>query len=227
MPIRQQQLPPNLSAALMAAFGRTLSPDRWRTYQIASGFNDDLAHRLYLWNAAIGQSFHFPLQSVEVALRNVVHQALTAEYGVDWPKDQACQAGLGQYLLSDIAKAEQRHRRKYGRLPTTPQLVASLSLGFWVSALRSRPFSSTVWKNQLLTAFPGLTPQETLRDLGQIGTAIQDLRNRIFHQEPLIGHNLTAEYGAVLKMLGWICPETREWTRQNSSVSRVMRERPR
>mgnify|MGYP001574755472 FL=1 len=96
-----------------------------------------------------------------------------------------------------------------------------------MSALRSRPFSSTVWKNQLLTAFPGLTPQETLRDLGQIGTAIQDLRNRIFHQEPLIGHNLTAEYGAVLKMLGWICPETREWTRQNSSVSRVMRERPR
>ena len=211
----------------MAAFGRTLSLDRWRTYQIAAGFNDDLAHRLYLWNAAIGQSFHFPLQSVEVALRNVVHQALTAEYGVDWPKDHACQAGLGQYLLADIAKAEQRHRRKYGRLPTTPQLVASLSLGFWVTILRARAFNGSLWANHLRVAFPGLGAQEGLREIGQTGTTIQDLRNRIFHQEPLIGHNLTAEYGAILKMLGWICAETREWTRQHSSVPRVLRERPR
>lgn len=216
-----------ISLALTAAFARTLSNDRWRTYQIASGFNDDLAHRLYLWNAAMGQSFHFPLQSVEVALRNVTHQALTAEFGVDWPLNQACRAALGAYQLGDIAKAEQRHRRKYGHNPTTPQLVASLSLGFWITILRNRAFNGTLWANQLQAAFPGLTATENLASIGRAGTDIQDLRNRIFHQEPLIGHNLTADYGAIMRMLGWICTETRDWTRQHSSVPRVLRERPR
>lgn len=227
MPIRQQLLPANLSPSLTTAFGRTLSQDRWRTYQIAAGFDDNLAHRLYLWNAAIGQSFHYPLQSVEVALRNVVHQAITAEYGVEWRADQACRRALGPYLLADLAKAEQRHNRKYGALPTTPQLVASLSLGFWVTILRTKAFNGTLWRNQLNAAFPCLGVAETLRDIGRTGTAIQDLRNRIFHQEPLIGHNLSVEYASILKMLGWICTETRDWTRRHSSVPRVLRERPR
>lgn len=225
MPIRQQQLPAPVTPALTAAFQRTLTADRWRTYQFAGGFDDNLAHRLYLWNAAVGQSFHFPLQSVEVALRNVVHQALTAQYGGLWPQDNACQAVLGARALADIAKAVNRHIRKYGAAPNTAQLVASLSLGFWVATLR-RPFNTPVWKAQAAVAFPGLG-QSTMSDVSRTGTEIQDLRNRIFHQEPLIGHNLSVEYAAILRMLGWICPETRDWTRAHSSVPRVLRERPR
>lgn len=227
MPIRQHQLPESISQSQAKAFERTLSLDRWRTYQIAAGFHDDLAHRLYLWNAAVGQSFHFPLQSVEVALRNVTHQALTAEYGADWPSNQSCQAALGAYLNGEIQKTRQRHLRRYRQNAKTPQIVASLTLGFWVTVLRKGEFKGSLWRNQIRSAFPLLGHRDDIADVAKTATTIQDLRNRIFHQEPLIGRNLSADYSAILKMLGWICPETRSWTRQYSSVPRVLRERPR
>lgn len=226
MPIRQLNNSYQITPALMAAFTRTISPERWHTYERAGGFNDDLAHRLYLWNAAVGQSFHFPLQTAEVALRNVIHAALSALYGVNWSTDQALRANLLQAQLADILTAEQRFHRINGHNPTTPQTVASLSFGFWVALLR-RHYNPLLWATQTANAFPHLGAAETIVDVSRTCVTLQKLRNRIFHQEPLIGHNLSAEYGAIIKMLGWICPESRDWMRAHSSVPTVIRQRPR
>lgn len=225
MPIRQDQTPDPLTPALRLAFNRTVTPDRWRTYQIAGGFDDDRSHRLYLWNVAVGQSFHFPLQAVEVALRNVIHQALVALYGPDWWQAPDCLGLMKRTLVDDIQKAERRHRRKYGADPSTAQIVASLSLGFWI-ALLARDYNTPLWSRCAREAFPHLTAKDTIADVSQAGRTIQDLRNRIFHQEPLIGRNLTADYAAILRMLGWICEDTRAWVRRYSSVPRVIRMRP-
>ena len=226
MPLRQPNNVQQLTPALMAAFTRTISPERWRTYEIASGFNDDLTHRLYMWNAAIGQSFHFPLQSVEVALRNVIHASISAVYGPNWATEQAFRAAMQPHQLNYITKAAQRYYRMNRRNPTTSQTVASLSLGFWVAILR-RHYNPLIWATQENIAFPSLANGETIGNVSSTATTIQGLRNRIFHQEPLIGHNLSLEYGAILRMLGWICPETRDWVRAHSSVPTVIRERPR
>lgn len=226
MPIRQDNIPNLLTPGLTAAISRTISPERWKTYQIAGGFHDELAHRLYLWNTAVGQSFHFPLQTAEVALRNVIHLALCAIYGQNWTSDPACRAMLLPDKVTDITKAETRHYKKYGGAPTTPQIVASLSLGFWVSLLR-RHYNRSIWATQTAAAFPHLNNGQTIIDVSHTATTIQDLRNRIFHQEPLIRQNLSAEYAAILRMIGWICPEMKEWTRKLSSVPKVIRERPR
>lgn len=226
MPLRQAPITVTVTPQLIAAFQRTISPERWRTYRFAAGFRDQTAVELYLWNAAIGQSFHFPLQTVEVALRNVTHAALSANYGPQWCSDPACRAMLDQRLVDDLDKAEQRFIKKYGLQPTTPQLLASLSLGFWISLLR-KPYQIAIWTAHKAAAFPNLAPGQTMHDVSQVGTQIQDLRNRIFHQEPLIGHNLSQDYGDVLTMVGWICHETRDWMRSQSSVPRVIRERPR
>lgn len=226
MPIRQDNINSIIDTSLTAPFQRTISPERWRTYKLGAGFHEETAQRLYLWNAAIGQSFHFPLQTVEVALRNVVHEALKQIYGVEWASDAGSRHMLGPRLAEGILKSERRHRNKYKTAPSTPQIVASLSLGFWVSLLR-QGYHGTIWITQSDAAFPNLLDNETMIDISNIGTKIQDLRNRIFHQEPLIGHNLSQDYAAILKMLNWICPLTREWMRSHSSVPKVIRERPR
>ena len=226
MPIRQAPITATITPELTAAFQRAISPERWRTYRFAAGFREEKAQELYLWNAAVGQSFHFPLQTVEVALRNVTHAALTAQYGANWCFANGCRSMLGQRLVDDLDKADHRFQKIYGATPTTPQLLASLSLGFWVSLLR-KPYQIAIWTQHAPAAFPNLTPGQTINDVSQTGTAIQDLRNRIFHQEPLIGHNLSQDYGDILAMLGWICSEMRDWVRLHSSVPRVIRERPR
>ena len=112
MPIRQDNITPNVTPELITAFNRTISPQRWRTYMLAAGFHEETAVKLYLWNAAIGQSFHFPLQSAEVALRNVIHNALTSLYGANWSSDPNCRHRLGPQLEENIIKSERRHRNK-------------------------------------------------------------------------------------------------------------------
>lgn len=226
MPLRQGPIVATVSAPLIASLQRTVSPERWRTYRFAAGFNDEKAIRLYLWNAAIGQSFHFPLQTVEVALRNVTHAALSAQYGANWCFDPACRAMLDPRMIGELDKAEQRYHKIYTRMPTTPQLLASLSLGFWVSLLR-KTYNVAIWNANAANAFPNLQQGESMVDVSATGTDIQTLRNRIFHHEPLLGHDLTKDYGGILRMIGWICTDTRDWMRQNSSVARVIRERPR
>lgn len=225
MPLRQAGITSQLTPALSAAFTRTISPERWKTYQRAAGFDDQLAYRLYLWNAAAGQSFHFPLQTLEVALRNVVHQAIAAIFGPEWPTDQECLNTLHPKQVEDITKAERRHFSIKGKVATTPQVVASLSLGFWTAMLR-RNYNRAIWATQLANAFPHLPPDDSIGKVSNKANSAQDLRNRIFHQEPLIGHNLSGEYGDILALLGWICPETRDWVKTESSVPAMLRTRP-
>jgi hypothetical protein len=226
MPIRQVGYPKPLTPQLSAAFARSMSPERWRTYERAAGFRNETAHQLYLWNAAVGQSFHFPLQTVEVSLRNVIHLALVEIFGVSWSSDAACRNMLRQKQVEDITKAERRHYSIHNVAASTPQIVASLSLGFWVSLLR-REYNAPIWRTHSAIAFPHLGSSETIITVSRTGTRIQDLRNRIFHQEPLIGHNLFEDYAAIMQMIGWICPEMKAWTKAHTSVPRVIRERPR
>jgi hypothetical protein len=226
MPIRQGCNPGPLTPALTAAFNRAISPERWRTYERAAGFHPDSAHRLYLWNAAVGQSFHFPLQTVEVSLRNVIHLALADIFGLNWTADPACRNMLRPKQVEDITKAERRHYSIHTAAASTPQIVASLSLGFWVAMLR-RDYNRSIWATHTQHAFPHLRHNESIGSVSQTATKIQDLRNRIFHQEPLIGHDLMGDYSAILRMIGWICPDMRDWTKLHTSVPRVVRERPR
>ncbi|MEQ1725503.1 MAG: hypothetical protein ABL882_06215 [Sphingopyxis sp.] len=226
MPMRQDNIPDQVTPELMVAFKRSISPERWRTYERSAGFNSESAHKLYLWNAAVGQSFHYPLQTVEVCLRNVIHLALADIYSVNWTSDPNCRNILRPKQVSDIIKAERRHYSIYGVAASSSQVVASLSLGFWVALLR-REYNHVIWATHIGQAFPHLGPNESIIDVSRTGTKVQDLRNRIFHQEPLIGHNLTEDYSAILRLIGWICPEMRAWTRRNSSVPKIIRERPR
>ncbi|KQZ19063.1 hypothetical protein ASD50_05995 [Mesorhizobium sp. Root552] len=55
---------------------------------------------------------------------------------------------------------------------------------------------------------------------------VLDLRNRIFHQEPLLGFNLSGNYSEIMQLLKWICPETQAWVKENCSVPRFIRSKP-
>lgn len=179
---------------------------------------------LYLWNVAVGQSFHFPLQAVEVALRNVTGQAIVNLYGTGWWSDAICRRMLGPERCADIDKACTRIRKKYHVQPHSDQIIASLMFGFWAALLKKR-YNKPIWNQSVATAFPHLRPG-TIRDISQTANAVQDFRNRIFHHEPLIGRSLLDDYSNIMTLLGWICPETREWVRHHTSVPTVIRQRP-
>jgi hypothetical protein len=214
------------SSSLLRAFDRTISAPRWGTYLVASGFRTDVAHALYLWNASAGESFLFPLQATEVALRNVVSDALTATFGSRWWLDAGGRRCLGDERCDDVDRARARIRNKYRTEPDAGRIVASLMFGFWSAMLR-RQYDGAIWDARTMEAFPNLTDGRTIRNVSDTAGAILTLRNRIFHHEPLIGRDLSRDYGEILRLLGWICPLTRAWVARNATVPTVLRQRPR
>lgn len=225
MPVRQPNITSNLSDDLRAAFQRTISITRWGTYLTGAGFRENVAFRLYLWNSAIGQSLLFPVQASEVALRNVISAAIIEEFGENWFRSNYCLDVLGDYRREDIEKTARRIINVYNIVPESGHIISSLMLGFWCALLK-RQYDLPIWDNYVPMAFPHLS-DKTIEDVDMAATRLKTLRNRIVHHEPLIGRNLSEDYGNVLKLLGWICPHTREWVRSNSSVPAVLRTRPR
>lgn len=224
MPVRQQPISATLSPKLKAAFTRSLTLSRWNTYVIAAGHDEDKALRLYLWNAAMGQSFHFPLQVVEIALRNVLNDALIIIFGPDWWQNGPCRTHLGPKRIDEIDKAETRLINKYGGTPNRDQLVASLMFGFW--AALTHPKVTRLWPARRFAAFPNLPAAKSIDDISATVDRVQDLRNRIFHHEPLIGRDVLSDYADITDLLGWICPQTAVWMRKNASVPALIREKP-
>lgn len=226
MPIRQVEQIQKCPQELPIAFERTLSAQRWLTYRKAAGYRNDVANRLYLWNVSVGQAFHFPLQAFEFALRNVVNDAEVQSFGPRWYCDPISSAFLDDKQSCEIEKTVRKLRSLMDREPDVGEVVACLNFGFWTALLKPK-YKRALWDVQTPNSFPYLESHATIDDAGSCADAVRGFRNRVFHHEPLIGRNLSEDYGRILRMLGWICPVTRDWVRRNASVPAVIRLRPR
>lgn len=224
MPIRQDNITPTVTPELTSAFERTISGPRLQPYLVAAGRDHERALRLYLWNVRVGQSFHFPIQTTEVALRNCINECLQAEFGHDWWSSAGFLKIASPERIQDISAVEKRIENRKLHM-NVDQIVASLTFGFWVGMLHGS-YNPKFWSKHLRRAFPYL-PEDSKRErVHAAADQILGLRNRIFHHEPLLRRNLTSDYGALLKLLGWMCPETHRWVRAHSSVPVVLRQRP-
>jgi hypothetical protein len=203
-----------------------LSDGRVGTYLTAAGFDEERALRLYVWNALVGEAFHLPIQAVEVGLRNRVSNALTALYGPDWWSD----AGFLKLLQGDrerLADIETAKRRINGRGSplVTGQVVATLSFGFWVGMLQPR-YNPDVWSRQLRLAFLSFPTEKSRYDLAASAKRVADLRNRIWHHEPIFRMNLLEEFSGVMELLSWVCPIKAAWIKPQCRVPGLMRQKP-
>jgi hypothetical protein len=133
---------PSPSALLVQ---RHLSAPRLTTYLRATGGDLDRAVELYLWNAAVAGALWKVLGRVEVVLRNVLHDALTARYqrlgrAGQWYDDPVRE--LAEHARDDITRA--RQRLQGAGAPLLPgKIVAELSFGFW-RFLLARRYTATL-----------------------------------------------------------------------------------
>ena len=222
MPAPRQQ--PINAQAPVAALSEIISPLRLGTYLNAAGHDAQRALQIYLWNAKIGAAFHIPIQAVEVGLRNRVADGLASAFGPDWWSDPAYLGLIGGKRGTDIEVVKTRLSSK-GKPLVTGQIIAGLSFGFWIAMLHRR-FNQHVWSSHLRTSFPHLPPAVSLNQVHQRAGEIADLRNRIWHHEPIFRRNLTDDYSRCMLVLGWLCPSKRLWIKPHCRVPLVMREKP-
>ena len=113
-----------------------------------------------------------------------MQRALRAEYGIDWWQNPGCRTALGGVRCDDIDIATRRIRRIYSPIKDD-HVVAALMFGFWV-ALLHHDYDDLLWSKHMNMAFPSLGTKNTLRDIYKCADAVADLRNKIFHHEPII-----------------------------------------
>lgn len=213
------------SPDILEALERTLSLDRLSTYRAVMA-TPEMALHLYAWNTAVSAAFYGPLQALEVALRNAFHQALVPVYGLHWYDNPL--AGLTPVACARIAEAKQKLQDN--RKPVTPPgVVAELSFGFWERLLSRGPggnrnYEVTLWRPALHRAFPYARRPRT--EVHRPLPGLRDLRNRIAHHEPIFAHDLAADYRTILDVIGWMCPDTRDWVAYHSKVPAVLAARP-
>lgn len=209
---------------LIDALRAVVSEERLGTYLTAAGFDTERALRLYMWNAQVGEAFHVPIQAVEVSLRNRINTALTAQFGVEWWKHKDLLVVLDHDRQSDLALVLKRIRNR--KLPLTAgQVVAGLSFGFWVGMLQKR-YNPVIWGGHLHQSFPDYPANRNRASLAQAVGRVAWLRNRIWHHEPIIGLDLSAEYGTVMRLLTWLSEPKAEWIRAHSRVPTLLRQKP-
>ncbi len=143
---------------------RVISDKRLDAYRMGPADEDvDLLAR-YLWNIALCEALYPALHSLEIALRNSLHAALTASFGVTWYDDPTVL--IEPRGRSEVVEAKQRLRTQ-GKPLEADRIVAELPFGFWTSllnvayaqsAVRRPPVHKPLWPTLVAVAFPRFVP---------------------------------------------------------------------
>jgi len=182
-------------------FEKIVSKDRLSRYR-RPGDTDEDAYCKYLWNMCLCESLYPALNSLEVSVRNAVHNAMELRYGSMW--FDSTHLKLDTYQLRTIQKAKD----DLGKLPrpvSAGGIVAELGFGFWRSMFGRH--MARDWVGLLKNAFPHAPSH--CRNVKHIRATLEPLRqfrNRVFHHERILHCNPTFNHSEACAVIGWISP---------------------
>ncbi|GIH06751.1 hypothetical protein Rhe02_48180 [Rhizocola hellebori] len=208
------------------AVRRSLSAPRLAPYDQLAMTHGALGLRLYEWNLEASAACYANLQTVEVCLRNAIHDQLTRRHQAralpgSWLNDPL--RLLDPKCRADIASAVARLVQQ--RKQVTPDaIVAELTFGFW-RYLLSKKYEHALWTPAIRHGFPHLRPQQRA-ELAEPVERLHRLRNRVAHHEPIHLRDLVADHHDMMVVLEAICPHTHSWARRLSLLPEVLYRRP-
>jgi len=185
---------------------KALSSDRLNGYRLTPTDTElDILER-YFWNISLCESLYAPLQSLEVALRNSLHDNITTMFGSNLSFDTV--PFLRRIELDVIARAKTRLLIE-GKTISGSNIIASLHFGFWTCLLDRHYHWPLDWNHLVNTAFPWApkyqrTREKVLKPLADM----RHLRNRVFHHEPIWNwSNLAQRHLELYEVIRWISPQ--------------------
>lgn len=191
-----------------------LSSPRLGPYVRVGG--QDGALELYAWNCRASTALFELIGWFEVAWRNNIDRAICVRRPGQrhWLFDPTFPLRTQTWEKVSAAKRTIAHRTPH---PTSGQVIAELTLGFW--RFTTSGYRQTVWMTYLSHAFPHAPrrPQAAVMDR-QLDRIIK-LRNRIAHHEP-IGRlaDVRGTVDDVFAIGHWINPEMAAWWRERTAV---------
>lgn len=189
-----------------------LSLERFSRYLAWAAGDRGRAVELYGLNTQLSECLYTPLQTLEVALRNRIHNVLSEAKGDEWYSESgglllvAHQSEQAAKAMDELAKA--------GKPVTAGGVVASLTLSFWTTMFNKD--YETLWQQTLHRIADPSAPKGLKRKSFSGPLArIRVLRNRIAHHEPILGWNLQRHHSEMLELIEWLSPPAAKWCREN------------
>lgn len=196
-------------AQFVSSLERPISKTRLLAYRPAGSSELDMIVN-YLFNIELSESLYPSLQAFEVALRNSVHATIGSHFGDDLWFDRPDL--LAPWQIRKVAEAR-RKLTENGKPHEAGRVVAEMNFGFWHSMF-NRPYENKLWLRNgnpalIVDAFPNIPRRlRTRRTIWDRCDVIRDVRNRVFHYEPVWNDpNLGAKHAQTLDALGWISQE--------------------
>lgn len=200
-----------MQAEFAAKLRHVLSPERLAAYQQRGMPSTDLdLFARYAWNTALGESLYPALQCLEITFRNKLHHSSTEHYQrEDWFDFPPALQHVNERESVDHAK---QVLRQQGKPLEAGRVVAELRFGFWTSLLDTR-YEQVLWPKLLKTTLPSMPrKRRTRKNLLTRFNRIRNLRNRVFHHEP-IWHwtdlQQQQQHADVLEAIEWLEPAVR------------------
>lgn len=184
---------------------KSISHERLEAYRQRRADSDDLnlyAH--YAWNIVLSESLYPALQGLEVSIRNSIHDAASERFNTEYWFDDS------GFLYPSEKESVQKAKEiliKSKKTLDAGRIIAELNFGFWTSLFDVR-YEQRLWPWLLKPVFPSMPRTErTRKTLSKRLNKIRQLRNRIFHHEP-IWHwrDLRGQHAESLETIYWINP---------------------
>lgn len=194
-----------------------MSTHRMGRYLAACGGGTKRAMTLYRLNLRLSQEMFTIISCFEVALRNSIDHHYLHTLGPDWLKNAVTAGGIfANQSCKYSADSINTEVRKLGTGYSHGRLVAALGFGFWRYLFASNQYQRA--GSSLLHIFPAkprstATTQYNQRYVFNQLAAINEIRNRIAHHEPicfLSGSFIKdttysrQHYGLILQLFQWM-----------------------
>lgn len=188
-------------AAKVEEFANVISKPRLTKYLPATGGELSQSLQLYQWNSQLSQALYLPLQTWEILTRNKLNDFFRYKYDDKWPWNLAARRNFNSHDTRRLLETVERMERDLApSSPTTDQIVADLTAGFWVSQFGKNYQAQYGWKSNLRFRIFVKNHEITRDDAEAICNELLDLRNRVAHHEPIFH----LELGELKKDMDWL-----------------------
>lgn len=209
------------------------SEDRWKTWlgnARASSYkavHSDLdLVQLATWNQKLASSLFGDIAHVEVAFRNSLstylqHWSIEKGYEGQWHDSENAELSvLGGEQLRVVLDRTKHELKRIKGVVRSDDLVAELSLGFWLKFLDRR---YQAIHPGLISALTGLSSRN-IRPLPKLGAEIRTLRNRIAHCHRILHRDLNRDWQLVCQLAKFVDPELEAFLVENSTTPGLILE---
>lgn len=195
-----------------------ISEQRFDRYLQWADGNYEQAEELYLLNISLSTEFYYPLQTLEITLRNRINRIMNEAYGDGWLADKKFPFVRTH---QDKLDKEITSLKKRNIEVCDVRLIPEISFKFWTSFFALK--YDNQWQQFLNKAIVSEHRTSVSRRLIEEKLeGLKKLRNRIAHHEPIIQLNLESYSQDVFNLIVWISPICANWCQGNSKLDSLI-----